>query len=150
MACLSTKQIKALARPEFAADPERFYPTATLTRLGFSRAQCPTCHNFFWRHSDKRLTCGDSQCEGRYTFIKPQRLDKNTNQPLPPLTYAEAWQGFKRSFESARIPSTAIKRYPVGGTCACALASACPISPFHPASYVIGYSSSPGYLKVGE
>jgi hypothetical protein len=31
----------------------------------------------------------------------------------------------------------------VGGTCACALASACPISPFHPASQFIGCSSSP-------
>jgi hypothetical protein len=35
-----------------------------------------------------------------------------------------------------------------GGTCACALASACPISPFHPASCVIGCSSSPGCLRM--
>jgi hypothetical protein len=30
-----------------------------------------------------------------------------------------------------------------GGTLSCALASACFVSPFHPASYVIGCSSSP-------
>jgi hypothetical protein len=36
--CLTTKEIKALARPEFAANPEKFYPTKTLEKFGFSRA----------------------------------------------------------------------------------------------------------------
>ena len=37
IACLTTKEIKALARPEFAANPEKFYPTETFAKLGFSR-----------------------------------------------------------------------------------------------------------------
>jgi hypothetical protein len=36
--CLSAKEIKALVKPEFAANPEKFYPVTTLKKLGFSRA----------------------------------------------------------------------------------------------------------------
>ncbi len=36
--CLSAKEIKALVKPEFAANPEKFYPVKTLTNLGFSRS----------------------------------------------------------------------------------------------------------------
>jgi hypothetical protein len=35
---LTTKEIKALARPEFAANPDKFYPVTTFKKLGFSRA----------------------------------------------------------------------------------------------------------------
>lgn len=62
--CLTTKEIKALARPEFAANPEKFYPTKTFEKLGFSRAQCPVCKNNYWRHTEKKTTCGDSNCDG--------------------------------------------------------------------------------------
>ncbi len=41
------QQIKKLARPEFEANPEKFYPTKTLTRLGYSRAKC-ACGHFYW------------------------------------------------------------------------------------------------------
>jgi len=36
--CLTTKQLKALAKPEFEADPDRFYPTSVFRKIGFSRA----------------------------------------------------------------------------------------------------------------
>lgn len=83
--CLSAKEIKALVKPEFAANPEKFYPVATLGRLGFSRANCPKCKEWFWRHSEKRVTCGDSNCEGKYTFIG------NGFGKGKKMTYAEAW-----------------------------------------------------------
>jgi hypothetical protein len=35
---MTAKEIKALARPEFAANPEKFYPTETFKKMGFSRA----------------------------------------------------------------------------------------------------------------
>lgn len=115
VACLSAKEIKALAKPEFAADPDRFYPTPTLKKLGFHRASCPSCKNNFWRHSEKRITCGDSQCEKKYSFIGVG-VGKGREQPGRPaqkITYAEAWQGFRNSLSSARIPCTPIARYPV-------------------------------------
>lgn len=55
-------------------------------------------------------TCGDSQCEQTYSFIgrgtgKGRRGER--------ITYAQAWEGFRKSLTSARIPCTAVKRYPV-------------------------------------
>jgi len=61
VACLSTKEIKALARPEFTANPEKFYPTETFAKMGYSRAQCPKCDGYYWRHTEKKVTCGDSK-----------------------------------------------------------------------------------------
>jgi hypothetical protein len=36
--CLTTKEIKALAKPMFAADPDKYYPTEVFKKLGYSRA----------------------------------------------------------------------------------------------------------------
>jgi len=58
--CLTTKEIKALAKPEFEANPEKFYPTETFKKMGYSRHQCPKSGHFYWRHSEKADTCGDS------------------------------------------------------------------------------------------
>lgn len=112
---LTAKEIKKLARPEFAANPDKFYPTDTLRRLGFSRNQCPVCENFYWRHTTAKTTCGDSQCEKKYSFIGVGTgIGKNVDgKEGKKITYADAWQGFKRSLTSARIPCTAIPRYPV-------------------------------------
>jgi alanyl-tRNA synthetase len=105
--CLTTKEIKALARPEFAANPEKFYPVTTLKNLGFSRAECPKCKNHYWRHSPTRKTCGDSNCDGRYSFI-----GAGTGKGKK-ITYAQAWKDFEASLTSTRIPCTSVKRYPV-------------------------------------
>jgi hypothetical protein len=47
-------------RPEFEANPDKYYPTETFRKLGFSRAQCK-CGHFFWRKSEEVVTCGDSK-----------------------------------------------------------------------------------------
>lgn len=107
--CLTTKEIKALARPEFAANPEKFYPTETFAKMGYTRAQCPCCQNYYWRFSEKADTCGDSNCRGKYSFIN-NGIGKKTGKKT---TFAEAWKGFEDSFTSARIPCTSIKRYPI-------------------------------------
>ena len=83
--CLTTKEIKALAKPEFAANPEKFYPVETFKKLGFSRAQCPVSGEYFWRHTEERKTCGDSAVEGKYSFIG-NGLGKGKK-----ITFAEAW-----------------------------------------------------------
>jgi len=115
VACLSAKEIKKLAKPEFAANPDKFYPTATLKALGFHRASCPSCGNNFWRHTEKRVNCGDSQCEKKYTFIGvgTGRGREQPGKPAEKITYAGAWESFRNSLSSARIPCTPIARYPV-------------------------------------
>eukprot|EP00163_Fabomonas_tropica_P013461 TRINITY_DN2499_c0_g1_i1.p1 TRINITY_DN2499_c0_g1~~TRINITY_DN2499_c0_g1_i1.p1 ORF type:complete len:973 (-),score=368.24 TRINITY_DN2499_c0_g1_i1:251-3169(-) len=108
---LTAKEIKKLAKPEFAANPEKFYPTKTFEKFGFHRAQCPKCGENFWRHTDKKEVCGDSQCVGKYTFIGKGcgKYAKNGEK----LKYADAWKTFEKSMVNARIPHTSIKRYPV-------------------------------------
>jgi hypothetical protein len=61
VACLTTKEIKAKARPEFQANHEKFYPTEVFKKMGYHRNQCPKCQGFYWRHSEKSDTCGDSK-----------------------------------------------------------------------------------------
>ena len=95
---LTTKEIKALAKPEFQANPEKFYPVDTLTRLGFTRHKCPnTCGHYYWRASDARTTCGDSNCLGQYDFISNGFLKEGQQQ----MTYTDAWKSFETSFTSA-------------------------------------------------
>lgn len=111
---LSAKQIKNLAKPEFAANPDKFYPTQTLRRLSYDRHTCACGHNY-WRRTAARTTCGDSNCEQKYTFIgKGTGIGRDTAEKKgTKISYGDAWQGFKRSLTSARIPCTAIQRYPV-------------------------------------
>ena len=101
--------MKKLARPEFRANPDKFYPTETLRRLGFERNECPKCNNFYWRTTEERDTCGDSNCVGQYTFINNGFLKEGQEK----ITYAEAWKTFEKSLTSDRIPCTSIPRYPV-------------------------------------
>lgn len=49
---LTTKEIKQLAKPEFEANPEKFYPTEVFKKFGFSRNKCK-CGVYYWRHSEK-------------------------------------------------------------------------------------------------
>ena len=94
MKTLTAKEMKNLAKPEFAANPELFYPTAVFEKYGYSRFQCVNCGANFWRHSEDRKTCGDSNCEGKYSFI-----GKGTGKGAEgeKITYAEAWEGFKKA-----------------------------------------------------
>ena len=102
--------MKNLAKPEFAKNPDQFYPTQVFSKFGYSRAQCVKCGANFWRHTPSKTTCGDSNCEGSYKFIG---VGTGKGRAGNKITYAEAWEGFKKSFTSARIPCTAIERYPV-------------------------------------
>ena len=102
--------MKNLAKPEFAKNPEQFYPTQVFEKFGFTRAQCSKCHANYWRHTEERDTCGDSNCVGSYKFIG---VGTGKGRKGNKISYADAWQSFRKSFTSARIPCTAIERYPV-------------------------------------
>ena len=89
--CLTTKELKALARPEFEANPDKFYPTKVFEAIGFTRNRCPKCKAYYWRASEERDTCGDSNCIGKYTFIGKGAVPSRET----PMTYAEAWDTYK-------------------------------------------------------
>jgi alanyl-tRNA synthetase len=106
--CLTTKEIKNLARPEFQANPEKFYPTKVFDSMGYTRNQCPKCQGYYWRHTVERETCGDSNCEGKYSFI-----GKSLSKDGTKMTYAGAWNNYKDSMTTNKVPITAIDRYPI-------------------------------------
>lgn len=101
--------MKQIVRPTFRANPEKYYPTKVFNKYGFTRNLCK-CGNYYWRRSEARTTCGDSNCVGSYTFI-----GKGCGIGLKgkKVTYAEAWKQYERSFNNARIPCHSNKRYPV-------------------------------------
>lgn len=78
-------------------------------KLGFSRSRCK-CGAYYWRSDEARTTCGDSNCVGAYSFI-----GKGCGVGLSgrKLSCGDAWRTFEKSLTAARVPCTAIKRYPV-------------------------------------
>lgn len=110
MKTLTAKEMKKLAKPEFEANPELFYPTTVFEKYGFSRFKCINCGTMFWRHSEEVQTCGDSNCTGRYEFIG---TGTGKGAQGEKITYADAWEGFKKALTTTEIPCTAIDRYPV-------------------------------------
>ena len=66
---LTAKEIKDLCRPDFEANPDKYYPVTTFKKLGYSRSRCEKCKKYYWRHSESQNTCGDSACVGKYEFI---------------------------------------------------------------------------------
>lgn len=60
--------MKAMYRPVFRENPKNYYPTKVFDKYGYTRATCK-CGTIYWRRTEKRDTCGDSECVGSYTFI---------------------------------------------------------------------------------
>ena len=93
---LTPKQLKAIIKPKFQAEPDKYYPTGTLGKLGYTRNQCPKCEKFYYRVSEKQDTCGDTSCVGKYTFIgKGAGIGIGRKEKI---TYAEAWKTYEESF----------------------------------------------------
>ena len=57
---LAIQEMKKIMRPEFEANPEKYYPTKIFEKLGFSRAKCE-CGHFYWRKSENVTNCGDEK-----------------------------------------------------------------------------------------
>ena len=108
---LTAKEIKDLCRPDFEKNPDKYYPVKTFKNLGYTRTRCEKCKKYYWRHSEKQTTCGDSACVGKYEFIgRGTGIGRDGKKKI---TYADAWKTFEKSLTNARIPATAIERYPV-------------------------------------
>ena len=84
--CLTTKEIKALAKPEFAANPEKFYPVTTFAKMGYKRYYCEKGECHYWS-SVPRDSCGDSNIDGKYDFIGNGILKDGKK-----TTFAECWK----------------------------------------------------------
>jgi len=106
---LTVRELKAKLKPLFQQEYEKYYPVNFFKKVGFSRDQCKSCKKFFWSKNPKP-NCGDSICRGSYGFIGQGVGIGAKGQKL---SYAQAYKTFEKSFTQARIPCTAIPRYPV-------------------------------------
>lgn len=106
---VTAKEIKNMVRPEFQKNYMNYYPVEIFKKIGFSRHECKKCHKFFWSKQTERDVCGDSICQGKYSFIG---TGSGIGQKGVKLTYSEAWDTFEKSFTNARIPCTKINKYP--------------------------------------
>lgn len=109
VAAITVRELKAMHKPLFQREYEKFYPVETFKKINFSRAKCEKCGKFYWSRSPK-TNCGDSICRGSYGFIGSGVGIGAKGQKL---SYAEAYKTFEKSLTSARIPCKAISRYPV-------------------------------------
>jgi len=110
---LSIKEIKDKARPDFEANPEKYYPTKFFDGISFNRNKCNKCGHFFWKHEkNETILCGDSNCVGKYSFIGTG-VGMGAGPNGKKITYGEAWRIYEASMHTNKIPSTTIPRYPV-------------------------------------
>ena len=98
------KQIKKKFKLEASKSPEKYYPTKTLKKLGFSRGKCKKCKTNFWSLEKERKLCGDAACTGGFTFIGNTPATKKLN-------YLDVWKEFTRIHK--KLGYTPIDRYPV-------------------------------------
>lgn len=100
---MDEKQIKREVLLKASVDPDSYYPTETLRKLGFSRFKCSKCNRYFWSKKESNV-CGDSQCSGGFRFIGKSPT-KNK------LDYIETWKEFSKIHKELGYMS--IHRYPV-------------------------------------
>lgn len=96
-------ELKDQFKKTASANPDKYFPVATLKKLGFSRHSCTKCKRHFWStHKDQKV-CGDPACSGGFRFIgKPQGKK---------LSYIDVWKKFAEIHK--KLGYTPIKRYPV-------------------------------------
>ncbi|MBN2422940.1 alanine--tRNA ligase [Candidatus Woesearchaeota archaeon] len=103
---LTDKELKKKYKPKFWAEPDKYYPTATLKKHGFHRNICKKCKKPFWNINPKREVCGDPVCSNANAF------DFINNSPAKrALSYIQVWQEFSKMFK--KLGYTPIKRYPL-------------------------------------
>ncbi|MEK6961077.1 MAG: alanine--tRNA ligase [Nanoarchaeota archaeon] len=103
---LPDKEIKAIYRPKFWAEPDKFYATAVLKSEGFHRNICKECKKPFWNLDSKRTVCGDPSCSPGESFAF---IGKTPAKRA--LSYVDTWKEFSKMFKS--FGYTPVKRYPV-------------------------------------
>ncbi len=98
---------KKRLKKKASKDPDKYYPTETLKKLGFSRRRCE-CGNHFWS-SGEREHCEEPECRQKagkaaYGFIGDSPTKKKYG-------YKKSWNLWKRVFKG--FGHRVINRYPV-------------------------------------
>ncbi len=87
---------------ELQKDWEKYWKVELFEKEDFSRYQCSNCSKYFWSLVE-RETCGDTPCEGGYSFIG-NSPSKNS------LSYTDTWKKVEKFYK--KNGHVSVKRYP--------------------------------------
>ncbi|MFW9952230.1 MAG: alanine--tRNA ligase-related protein, partial [Candidatus Thorarchaeota archaeon] len=97
------KELKREFKKIASKDPDNYFPTKSLRKLGYMRKQCKSCGTYFWTVLKNRTVCGDPICSGGFqvTIDNPAKVK---------LSYIGVWKKIVEILEPrGYVP---IKRYP--------------------------------------
>jgi len=97
------KELKKVFKSIASKNPDEYFPTKELKKLGYMRKQCKICGVFFWTTLKERDVCGDPICSGGFQVTK-------NNPAKVKLSYIGVWNKIVQILEPrGYVP---IKRYP--------------------------------------
>jgi alanyl-tRNA synthetase len=97
------KELKSIFREIASENPDQYFPTKQLRKLGFMRKRCKICGTFFWTTHDDREVCGDPSCSGGFQVV----VDNPTKIKL---SFIGVWEKIVEILEPRGYKP--IKRYP--------------------------------------
>ena len=97
------KQLKKVFKKIASKDPDEYFPTKELKRLGYMRKLCECCGNHFWTTLREREVCGEPVCSGGFQVV----ID---NPSQVKLSFIGVWEKCVEILEPrGYVP---VKRYP--------------------------------------
>ena len=101
--CKTDKELKKEFKKIASENPDQYFPTIELRKLGYMRKKCSTCGTQFWTVHKDRSVCGDPMCSGGFQVVidNPSKIR---------LSYIGVWEKIVEILEPrGYVP---IKRYP--------------------------------------
>jgi alanyl-tRNA synthetase len=103
VAAQTDKQLKSVFREIASKNPDKYFPTKELRKLGYIRKHCECCGTCFWTVHKDRKVCGEPICSGGFqvTVNNPSKVK---------LSFIGVWEKIVEILEPrGYVP---IKRYP--------------------------------------
>jgi len=97
------KELKKVFKSIASKNPDEYFPTQELKKLGYMRKQCKICGVFFWTTLKERDVCGDPVCSGGFQVT-------TDNPAKVKLSYIGVWKKIVEILEPRGYMP--IKRYP--------------------------------------
>ena len=97
------KDLKRIFKIIASKNPDSYFPTKELRKLGYMRKKCECCGTFFWTTLKEREVCGDPVCSGGFQVVidNPSKIK---------LSFIGVWKKIVEILEPrGYFP---IKRYP--------------------------------------
>ena len=101
--CRTDKELKVAFKKIASKDPDNYFPTKELKKLGYLRKHCECCGTYFWTIDKERKVCGDPLCSGGFQVV----ID---NPSKVKLSFIGVWKKIVEILEPRGYEP--IKRYP--------------------------------------